>query len=460
MVAVVEREVLAPPAEPVVSEDPAAVYEFDDAFQGKVAALCLRDGNFLQRTEGLIRPEYFENVVDAHLVSIATRYYEKYRQKPGDVATLVSLVKEDVANKVIRKETMPLMAPRIKELMTCDVSDRDYVIDQVSNFARYQAVAKAVLDSVEHLSLRNFDKIQNIVQKALSVGASADVASYDYGEMIESRTEKRLDRVSGKAAPTGITTGYAEIDKYLYHHGWGKRELSVLMGPAKSGKTTALMGFGISAAAHLYRYNVLYVTLEVSAEIIADRMDACIADQVMFELDGSVHDVKAKVSEWKKKAGRFVIQEFPSGTMKVSDLRRVINKHKADGLIFDLIIVDYADLMAPERYTDNAIENSKNVYVNLRGLAMEEDVAMLTATQTNREGAKKMVATMTDVADDFNKVRIADIIISINRTEEERAVNQARLYFAAVRNGKGGFSVRIEQDTDRMKFIKSVLGEE
>jgi replicative DNA helicase len=98
--------------------------------------------------------------------------------------------------------------------------------------------------------------------------------------------------------------------------------------------------------------------------------------------------------------------------------------------------------------------------VNLRGLAMQENFALLTATQTNREGSKKAVATMTDVADDINKVRIADILISINRSTEESALNQARLFFAASRNQRSGFTIRIEQQIDQAKFITKVLGED
>jgi hypothetical protein len=70
----------------------------------------------------------------------------------------------------------------------------------------------------------------------------------------------------------------------------------------------------------------------------------------------------------------------------VSELRRLLERWKAKGTKIDLLIVDYADLMAPERITENSVENSKSVYVNLRGLAMQEDLAVLTATQTNRQG--------------------------------------------------------------------------
>jgi replicative DNA helicase len=166
------------------------------------------------------------------------------------------------------------------------------------------------------------------------------------------------------------------------------------------------------------------------------------------------------VRAFSAKAAPFVIREFPTGTMSPSDLRRMIEKYKAQGMMFDLVIIDYADLMIPDRVTDNMQENSKSVYVNLRGMAMQEGFAVLTATQTNREGAKKAVATATDVAEDFNKIRIADIIISINITPEERALGQARLFFAASRNQRSGFSIRVEQNIDQAKFISRVLGED
>jgi replicative DNA helicase len=276
--------------------------------------------------------------------------------------------------------------------------------------------------------------------------------------MIDIRTGERLSRAAGKLPPTGITTGFRAIDEILYHRGWGKRELSVILGGAKAGKTTMLMEFGASAIAA--GYNVLYVTLEVAANIIGERLDANISQRAMMELHLHPHEVRSKVKEFMKKAGKFILHEFPTGSMTVSDLRRLVERYKSRGIKFDLVIVDYADLMAPERYTDSNIENSKSVYVNLRGYAMQEDLAILTATQTNRDGYKAAVAKAEHVSEDFNKIRIADLVISINRTEEERASNQARLFFAASRNQAGNFTIRIEQDLDRMKGISKILGME
>ena len=443
-------------------------YEFDTPFQDKIVALMLRDTNFMQRTEGLIRPDYFEDVSNSLVAATVERYFKKYRKSPGDRITFAHVLKDDIANKLIRGDMVGEITARLKgaspadnprNLYFIDISDREFVINKVSDFARCKAVEAAILESAEILETRrDFTLIDKKMRTALDVGATLGDTGYDYAEQRESRTRERKERAAGAIIPTGITTGYADLDKVLYHRGWGRSELSIIMGGAKAGKTTALISFAINAIAK--GYNVLYVTLEVSADIISQRIDANVSNQVFMELGSHIMDVDLKVREFMKRAGTLKIHEFPTGTMTVSDLRRLYEKYKANGQTFDMVVVDYADLMAPERYTDNAIENSKQVYMHLRGFAMQEKLAVLSATQTNRDGAKATIAKMTDVADDFNKVRIADLVISINKTDEERAANEARLYFAASRNQAGDFTIRIKQDADRMKFITGVIGKE
>ena len=441
--------------EEVDPTEPTPIYEFDGEFQQKIAALLVRDTAFAQLTDGLIKPEYFENSGIAALVSVVNRYFERYKKAPGDKTIIASLLRDASKDKTLPPELLRLAIGATRTVFDTDVSDREYVADQCATFARHQAVTKAVLDSVTLIEKRDFDAIGVMVRKAIDTGVSTAGNAYDYGAMRAARTQERKDREAGILAPTGITTGFKILDDCLYHKGWGRRELAVLMGGAKAGKSMGMISFGINAIAAGYR--TLYVTLEVASKIIAERVDANVAERAMFELGMNIHEVDEKVEAFMAKAAPFIIHEFPTGTMRASDLRRLIEHYKAQGITFDFVIVDYADLMAPERATDNVQENSKSIYVNLRGLAMQEGFACLTATQTNREGAKKAVATATDVAEDFNKIRIADVVISINKTEEERALNQARLHFAASRNQRSGFSLKVEQNIDQARFITRVI---
>lgn len=452
------EEIIESRAEPETFADPVPRYEFDAEFQRKIAALLVRDATFGQMTDGLIKPEFFEEVGMKAIVAVTNRYIAKYKKAPGDKSVLIELFKAAHRDKVLSPDMIKHGAKAVRELFEVDVSDRDYVADECAMFARHQAVGNAILESVALVEKRDFDAIGKTLKKALDVGVAVSVGSCDYGESLEARTQRRKDRLAGKLPPSGITTGFPALDDCLFHKGWGRREMAVLMGGPKAGKSMAMIGFGVNAVAAGYR--TLYVTLEVSSDIISDRIDANIAERAMMELDLHAHEVEEKVRAFMGKAAPYKIEEFPTGAMRVADLRRIIERYKANGMIFDLVIVDYADLMCPENRTNNVQENSKSIYQDLRGMAMSEGFALLTATQINREGAKRAVATMTDVAEDLNKIRIADIVISINKSEEERALNQARLHFAASRNQRSGFTLKIEQNIDQAKFITKVLGED
>lgn len=443
---------------PPVSPDPAAAkYDFDLDFQEQIAALMTRDTKFCQLTDGLIRPEYFEKPAHAGLVKVILRHYARYKSAPAP-ATLNAAIAEAYKEKALTPEVTRQVIEFVRgSLYSVDVSDRDATADRVGKFARSQAVANAVLESAELVMKGDFDRISKIMRGALEVGVTLGAEGYDYASMMDARTRDRALRASGAIATAGITTGYKTLDSYLYHKGWGRKEMSLLMGAAKSGKSMAMINFAINAAFAGYR--VLYITLEVANNIIADRMDANLSDTPMGELDAKAEQVALRVKEKLKELASLTMHEFPTGTMKVSDLRRLIERYKQQGVIFDLVVIDYADLMAPEFRTDNVQENSRTIYVDLRGVAMSEGFALLTATQTNREGAKKAVASATDVAEDFNKIRIADVVISINVTEEERSAGMARLHFAASRNQKTGVTLTIKQDIERAKFLTEVIGE-
>ena len=429
-------------------------YEFDDAFQSKIAAMTVRDVVFNQQTEGLIRPEYFENQAEATLVNLSLEYFEKYKRVPDNVI-MTSLIKKGLVNKSIREDMKADIIIAFKKMSVANIADREFVVDEVSTFARHQAMGQAILDSVDIIEKRDFDHAFEIIKRAMDVGSDKDGGLYDYFEEIDTRTTRRKEEVAGTRKKDGITTGMKKLDALLYHHGWGRKELTVFMGAPKSGKSTGLGEFAKFGA--LAGYNVLYVTLEVSREIISERLDANISDIIVNDLSSNIMEAEKKVKIAQERSGKLMMAEFPTGSMSPSMLRRIISKYKAQGLIFDLICVDYADIMAPDIRSQSEIENSKSIYIGLRAIAQEENLAMLTATQTNREGAKSSVARMEHVAEDFNRIRIADLVISINANEEEKKKGVARLFFAASRNQKGDITVYIRQDFERMQFVKEII---
>jgi len=436
---------------------------FSPEFEVKVVAHVLRDTTFMQQCEDLVEREFFTDAASRFLVSVAKNHFKKYESAPS-TRTLATYIQGAIKTGRLKKEVVPDIKRVMKEAYEEPLSDLNYVVERVTTFARHRALQAAlekIVDDMEKAEKVGIDldyaRIEQTMNDVMMIGANDASSGYDYFEAITQRTEAREEVKSGAVTlgENAITTGYPALDSLLYHRGWGRKEMVVFMGAPKAGKSTALGQFAINAC--MAGHDVLYVSLEVSDLVLADRMDASLSDVAMTELTDKSDEVQSAIEKLASKCGKLILHQYPTGSFTPKQLARLIEHYKARGTIFDAVFVDYGDIMAPDYRTHDPIENSKSIYVGLRAIAMQYDVALLTATQTNRDGARNSIATMTDVAEDFNKIRIADLVISINKTEEEKANQEARLYFAASRNQRGDICIRVKQDLEKMKFLTKIL---
>jgi replicative DNA helicase len=434
-------------------------YNFGESIQDELTYNIITDTNFMRRIDGLVKPEYFDNVSNGIIVDIALAHFKKYKQAI-QIKSLVQELKEKSDKKIIRDDIKDIVKDKLNQIFTMQkLVAKEKLIDDIVVFAKHQAVQKAFVDCVPKLENGDFSYIEKTMKNALQVGASSEFETYSYFGSINERMENRRLLLLGKAKEQGITTGIPELDNCLRSKGWGKRELSLIMGGPKTGKTMGLVNFGLNAA--LAGYNVLYISLEVSKDIISERCDANLADIKINDLSADLQHIQTTESVLKQvmsKAGILDIQEFPTGQMKASDIRRLVEKRQADlNINYDLLVVDYADIMRPEMNFSEKRDGLTSIYEDLRAIGQHYDLAVLTATQTNREGVKAKVADMTHVAEDLGKIRTADIVISINCTDEEKMLNEARLFFAASRTGEMDITLKIKRDISKGKFITKVL---
>lgn len=435
-------------------ELPEAKFDFDEDFQDKAVYAFMKDARFARRMRGVIDPGYFEKEASAVLVKLTSDFVETYKTAP-DPASMVNLVKDALNAKRIREDLMPEIREMIRSAYTTEIKNVDYVADQVAKFAKDKAVEQVIIKSVDLHAKRDYAKIAELMKEAIRVGEEDGNGDYDYWGEVDNRTEVRKAIASGAITRDGISSGVKEVDAQLYHYGWGRRELSCLMGPSKSGKS-AFMGIFAANASKL-GYNVLYVSLEVDKGIISDRLDAAISDTKVRELHVHADDVNTGIKAAAAKSGRFMMRDFASGTLKVSTLHALLERMRGDGINFDLVVVDYADIMAPEDKKTDLQDGLRQIYIDLRALAFDFNCAVLTATQTNREGAKQHTARATDVGDDWNKTRTVDVMIGINATEAEKATGESRLVWLLSRNSASGVSVRVSQNREKMQFLNKVV---
>lgn len=432
-------------------------FDFGGDFQSQVAALLLKDSGFHRRTDGSLKPSYFENEIEACVASVWIDYFHKYKSTPKTGAAVKQLIVDAFKDNKVPKTMREQFPKVVKKLLKLTVPDKKFVVDSVIEFIRHQEMTLAILKSVDLIEKGEYGKVESAVKDALNVGVDAKETGYDFWAEVESRKEIRKAKLAGTIKPTGVTTGLKVFDNLLRNEGWGRGELSVIMGGAKAGKTTMLLDS--ARAASLAGYNVLSFTLEVSSEIVAERMEANLSEIPYADMNVKAEEIARKLNSLKAKSGILQIQEMPTGSLTPSGVERIIEHYAASGVEFDLVVIDYADLMSPNFRYDSPIENSKSIYIGLRAIAQQYNLAMLTATQTNRTGMGEgvAVAKMEHVAEDINKVRICDLMISINVTDDEASRGEARLFLAASRNQRGGITIHIKTALERGKFYAQVI---
>lgn len=430
--------------------------EFDDDFQNRLTAYYCKDQEFLMRAGDLVDPSQFENAANAILVNLVSSYFRMYKSAPSSTAILDQL-KRAKKDKTIREELFPDVVSAFKRVLGEKLTDTKYMVDRVATFARSIAFDDALIKAAELKEKGDFERAMEVMAKVQLVGASDTIGIYNYlGEAAE-RLKQREYEASEDYVPNSITTGIPLLDRLLYQKGWGRREMVLFMGFAKSGKSTAMGEFSINAT--LKGFNVLYVSLEVHTSILSDRFDARLSQTEMTKLIEKRDDVHKKLADLGASTGvgNLWVVERPSGSLSPADLDRLLEGMKSNGMIPDMVVVDYADLMKPTRRSGDERADVKSIYTDLRAVFDKHNAAGITASQTNREGGASEVATMMHAADNIEKVRIADLVISINKTEEEATKGEARLYFAGSRNQKGNISIRVKQNLEQMRFIQEIL---
>ncbi|MEN6754823.1 ATPase domain-containing protein, partial [Klebsiella pneumoniae] len=318
--------------------------EFDAGFEDRLTAYYCRDREFLIRAGDLVLPEQFSNKANGYLVSIVAGYFRSYKSSPSK-EFIIDMIKEAKKRGKIREEFVPEVVNAMKRILTEKLEDTGYMIDRVVTFARSVAFDDAFIKAAELKEKGEFERAMQVMQKVDMVGASDMDDVYSFYERSGERHERREYEASDDFVPNSVTTGIPLLDKMLHQKGWGRKELVLFMGFAKSGKSTAMGEFGINAT--LKGYNVLYVSLEVHKDILSDRWDARISETEMSKLIERRDDIAEKLRSVGAdgKIGSMWIVERRANTFSPADLDRLLSNMKVNGMIPDMVIVDYADLM-------------------------------------------------------------------------------------------------------------------
>lgn len=402
-------------------------FSFDETFQCSVLYMLTVSQEFFYKYSDYIRPHYFTNISSGRMFTNLNQFYTEQ----GKIPTFEEL--SDMIANLKDIEDISDYKKKVTEVRNSAPTTPEFVEQVIMTFCKRQQMILAVEESIDLIEKGNFDKIKDNVDKALDIGSKKEVG-YDFFSD-DNFNERRTTQ-----SRSTLKTLIRELDKHL-KGGIGVGELMIFLALPKKGKTTTMINI---ASAALYQGKfVVYVTLEMSERSIAERFEARFTGLSSINSDNQ-EGAKSRINKIKNRGSMLYIKNHPSGTLTIDRLRKDLEyiQLQAERKI-DLLVVDYMTIMRTKSGTVSTDDWSQ-LSVELRGLAGEFDMRVVTAIQSNRGGSGKETLEMGDISKCFEIAGIADCIISINQTPAERERDIARLHIVANREGTSDVDVTIK----------------
>ena len=404
--------------------------KYGQSFQVKVISVLLSDIRLVDTLHEVIHTKFFEAEANKWIVEQIIDYYTQYKSIPS-----LDVFKVEVS-KIDDKSTQKNIIEQLKQVFTAvGTDDLQYVKNEFSSFCINQNLKNVIVQSVDLLKAGNYDRIKELVDKAMKVGVETDLGM-DYVLDFDERT----DEINRSTVPTDWDTINDLMDG-----GLGPGELGVVVAPSGVGKTWVLCALG--AAAVRAGKTVVHYSMELSEKYVGSRYDTVFTQIPSADLPDKKSSVKDKISKLK---GKLIIKYFPPKGVSPKKLEAHIEKMTAAGNKPDLIIVDYADLLLSHtNKTDSTYGEQGGVYIELRGMGGELQIPIWTASQTNRTGIDAEVIEADKIADSYAKVMNADFIMSLSRKSKDKLSNTARMHIMKNRFGQDGITFPCKMDTNK-----------
>lgn len=378
--------------------------------------------DYTRKVLPFLKEDYFGDRVERLVFNEIDSYVAKYNSTP----TYESLVIE-VNNKKITDDEYKESIELLNEFNDhkSETSKQDWLINETEKFCQDKAILNGVREAITILDgkSKTHDKgaIPEILTKALSVSFDNHIG-HDYIDDFESRYDfyhKQEEKIPFDLDYLNkITKG-----------GLPKKSLNIILAGPGVGKSLLMCHH--SATCLMQGRNVLYVTMEMAEERIAERIDANLLNVTVDDLQKLSKDEYAKkVAKLKNsKIGKLIIKEYPTASASVIHFRSLLNElNLKKNFRPEILVIDYMNICASARLKMGATVNSyafvKSIAEELRGLAVEFNIPILTASQLTRSGAASSDPGMDDVSESFGVAATADMMFALISTEELEQLNQ------------------------------------
>ena len=381
----------------------------------------LHDDSYARKVIPFLKEKYFVDSSERLVFKQIESFVSKYNSLPTKEALLIELNNLTGVGESEHKQSSEL----IGALTPPEKIDETWLLNTTEQFCQEKAVYNAIMDSIHILDgkEKHQDKgnIPQILTDALSISFDNHIGHdfledfaerYEYYHRVEEKVPFDLDMMNK------ITRG-----------GFSKKSLNIIMAGTGVGKTLAMCH--LAASNMMLGKNVLYITMEMAEEKIAERIDANLLNVACEDLANLSEDMyETKVSKVRSKtSGKLIVKEYPTATAHVGHFRHLLNELNLKRTFKpDIIYLDYLNISMSSRVKPGANINSytyiKSIAEELRGLAVEFNVPIVSATQTTRSGFSNSDPDLTDTSESFGLPATADFMIALISSEELQNLNQ------------------------------------
>jgi replicative DNA helicase len=411
---------------------------------------------FAETVVPYLKEEYFHSPDAARIYGLYEKFYNKFRVVPSIQAIRIGLDSVTTLNEREAKSAAEALA-QVEATAELLDDQRTWLLEQTEEYVQDRAVYCGLQKCIGVMDDPKTPKhaITDIMKEALSVSFDTNVG-HDFLEDADARWEfyhKPENRI-----PFDL-----ETLNNMTKGGVPKKTLNIIIAGTNVGKSLALVH--IAAAAARMSHTVLYITCEMREEWIGQRVDANMMDIPMDDVEslprGAYIEKIQKLKATYGSFGRIIIKEYPTGTASVQNFRALLQELRAkQNFVPDMICVDYINIVKAAGVKMGGSVNSylylKHVAEELRGLAVETNTVLWTASQFNRTGFASSDPTLADTGESFAIPQTADFMFGLIQTEELEKLSQIAVQPLKNRYRKKNTFQQLLMgiDTDRMKLYE------
>lgn len=368
-----------------------------------------------------LKEEYFHDIGKRTVFVEIREFFNKYNDLPTKDALNIQIEKTTHLNQ----DQFKIVEDLVNSFEIKEESSETWLVDETENFCKDKAIYNAIMDSIHILDGKSKDKDKNAIPDLLSVALGVSFNEHIGHDYILD-AEDRFDFYHKVEKKTPFDL---EFFNTITNGGTPNKTLNVVIAGTGVGKSMFLCHHAANCLTQ--NLNVLYITCEMAEERIAERIDANLFNISMDELkqlpksmyDSKIEKIKSNVK------GNLIVKEYPTATANVNHFRALLDELKIKKrFVPDIIFIDYLNICASARIKNGGNVGSyfyiKAIAEELRGLAVEYDVPVFTATQTNRSGFSNTDVGLEDTSESFGLPATADFMFALIATEELEELNQ------------------------------------